>query len=222
MRTHLYLYLVLLGAFISVQAFTFSTNVPSQCGNFEVSWTGCFGQRVFNKSTSDAFSDGSGKFNIPHITFGQGLQFFVAMSDATGFATGGISPLITMTPPSDNYVCDTTQPGGGFEYLLITICSNATIQPVTIFGLVPGGTAVVLNVPNPSTEFIWNAASVPAGIGIYFAMSDSQNRTGNVLLKVSNDTGDSSCLNSSSPSVTVQGTSSTSSTKTTPTSPLFL
>jgi hypothetical protein len=74
----------------------------------------------------------------------------------------------------------------------------------------------VLHVPNPSTEFIWNAASVPAGIGIYFAMSDSQNRTGNILLKVSNATGDSSCLNSSSPSVTLSSTSST------PTSPLFL
>jgi hypothetical protein len=77
-------------------------------------------------------------------------------------------------------------------------------------GLVPGGTAVVLNVPNPSTKFVWSAASVSAGTGIIFVMSDSQNRTGGASpIKVSSATSDSSCLNSNSPSVTLQGTSST-------------
>jgi hypothetical protein len=75
---------------------------------------------------------------------------------------------------------------------------------------VPEGTAVVLNPPNPSTEFVWSAASVAAGTEIVFVMTDSQNRTGGASgIIVSGSTGDTSCLNSNSPSVTLQGTSST-------------
>jgi hypothetical protein len=77
----------------------------------------------------------------------------------------------------------------------------------------------VLNVPDSSTEFVWSAASVSAGTGIVFVMSDSQNRTGGVSpIKVSSATSDSSCLNSNSPSATLQGTSSTSSIYMSPTS----
>ncbi|KAH9982545.1 hypothetical protein BGW80DRAFT_1263785 [Lactifluus volemus] len=231
MRTHLCLYLVLLDAFISVQAFTFSNNVPTECGNFEVSWTGGQqpfvlemapvdgSQRVFNIPAS-AFSNGAGKFNIPQLTLSRETQFLVTMSDATGFATGGISPLLTVEAPTGAATCNSTDPGPSFFFSLddaLQQCKPYTfsafpgaIQPVTIFGLVPGGTAVVLNVPNPSTKFVWSAASVSAGTGIIFVMSDSQNRTGGASpIKVSSATSDSSCLNSNSPSVTLQGTSST-------------
>jgi preprotein translocase subunit SecG len=68
----------------------------------------------------------------------------------------------------------------------------------------------VLNPPNPSTEFVWAAASVPAGTEILFSMSDSEDRVGGTSgIIVSGATGDTSCLNSNSPSLTSQGTAST-------------
>lgn len=82
---------------------------------------------------------------------------------------------------------------------------------IVIFqGLVPGGTSVVLNAPNGATQYVWTAASIPAGTSVIFVMSDAQNRTGGVSdILVSNSTGSASCLNANSPSVTQQSTSST-------------
>jgi len=77
----------------------------------------------------------------------------------------------------------------------------------------------MLNPPNPSTQFVWSPASVPAGTEIVFVMSDSTNCTGGASgIKVSSSTGDTSCLNSNSPSVTLQGSSSTTSIPVTQTS----
>jgi activator of HSP90 ATPase len=68
----------------------------------------------------------------------------------------------------------------------------------------------VLNAPNGATEYVWSAASIPAGTSVIFAMSDAQNRTGGVSgILVSGSTGNSSCLNANSPSVTQQSTPST-------------
>ena len=68
----------------------------------------------------------------------------------------------------------------------------------------------MLNPANPSTEFVWAAASVPAGTEILWFMSDSEDRVGGVSgIDVSGATGDTSCLNSNSPSLTSQGTAST-------------
>lgn len=78
----------------------------------------------------------------------------------------------------------------------------------------------MFNPPSQSTEFVWSPASVSAGTEMFFAMSDAQNRTGGTsAIKVSSQTGDTSCLNSNSPHVTLQGTSSTTGVSTTQTSP---
>ena len=74
----------------------------------------------------------------------------------------------------------------------------------------PGGTATVLNAPNGATSYVWSAASIPAGTSVIFAMSDAQNRTGGVSgILVSGSTGNTSCLNANSPSVTLQSPPST-------------
>ena len=65
----------------------------------------------------------------------------------------------------------------------------------------------MLNAPNSATSYVWSAASIPAGTSVIFAMSDAQNRTGGVSgILVSGFTGNASCLNANSPSVTLQST----------------
>src|SRR6266404_1343870 len=72
-------------------------------------------------------------------------------------------------------------------------------------GLVPGGTAIVLNAPNGASEYVWDPASIAAGTSVIFVMSDAQNHTGGVSdIKVTGATNDTSCLNANSPSVTQQ------------------
>ncbi|KAI0257481.1 hypothetical protein BJV78DRAFT_1278000 [Lactifluus subvellereus] len=238
MRARPYLYPAFLGALVSVQAFTFTNSVPTECGNFQVSWTGgrppfvleivpiAGAQKVFNIPDS-AFSNGAGSFST-QLQFAKEQQFFVTMSDATGVATGGISPVLTVEAAVGSATCNMANLRPDFFFSLddalqqcrpyrFTAFSGA-IQPVTIYAMVPGGTATVLNPPNQSTEFAWSPASVSAGTGIVFVMSDSAGRTGGASgIKVSGSTSDTSCLNSNSPALTLQGTSSTTSISATPT-----
>jgi hypothetical protein len=80
-------------------------------------------------------------------------------------------------------------------------------------GLVPGGTAIVLNAPNGATEYVWNPASIAAGTSVIFVMSDAQNRTGGVSpITLTGSSNDTSCLNANSPSVTQQSTQTSLST----------
>lgn len=79
-------------------------------------------QRVFNIPSS-ALSKGVGSYSTS-LPFPQNHQFVVTMSDAIGFATGGISPLLTVqAPASQSTECNTTDPGPQFVYSL-----DATLQ----------------------------------------------------------------------------------------------
>ncbi|KAI0274719.1 hypothetical protein BC834DRAFT_6550 [Gloeopeniophorella convolvens] len=244
MRTRLSSLPVVLGALVPVLGFTFTSTTPTQCGNLQVSWTGGQppfvleiipvhgSQKILNVPAS-AFNNGAGSFST-QLQLAQEQQFVITMSDATGSATGGISPLLTVEAPAGGASCNTVDPGPNFVYDLdfaLQQCRPYTfsnfpdaVQPVTIVGVVPGGSAVVLHPPSGSTQFVWNPASVPAGTSIIFVMSDAQNRTGGASdIKVSGSTSDSSCLNASSPSVTSSQTSSTttsaSSTRSSTSSP---
>ncbi|KAI9462488.1 hypothetical protein BJY52DRAFT_1185208 [Lactarius psammicola] len=222
---------LLLNAFLGVRAFTVTTSTATQCGTFTVNWTGgqppfvleIFPvqqtQQVFNIPAS-AFNNGIGSYSTV-LQLAQEKQFLVTISDATGFATGGISPLLTVqaqTPQSSS--CNTAEVGPQFFFSLdvaLQQCRPYTfsqypkaVLPVTIYGLVPGGTAVVLNAPNGATEYVWNPASIAAGTSVVFVMSDAQNHTGGVSdIKIAGSTDDTSCLNANSPSVTQQSTPST-------------
>ncbi|KAH9047634.1 hypothetical protein EDB84DRAFT_1461272 [Lactarius hengduanensis] len=225
---------LLLNAFLGVRSFTVTTSTPTQCGSFAVNWTGGqppfvleivpLGgtQQVFNIPVS-AFSNGVGSYSTV-LQLAQEQQILVTMSDATGFATGGISPLLTVqaqTPQSPSCTPVVSAPQFFFSLdVALQQCRPYTfsqypnaILPVTIYGLVPGGTAVVLNAPNNASEYVWNPASIAAGTSIVFVMSDAQNHTGGASdIKVAGSTGDTSCLNANSPSVTQQSTPSTRTT----------
>jgi hypothetical protein len=227
----LILFLLCLNALLGVRAFSITTSTPTQCGTFTVNWTGgqppfvleilpVLGtQQVFNIPPS-ALSNGVGSYSTT-LQLAQEQQFLVTMSDATGFAAGGISPLLTVqAQTSQSTSCNTVDPGPQFVYSLdvaLQQCqpftfSNYTgaIPPVTIYGLVPGGTDIVLNAPNGATEYVWSAATIPTGTSVIFAMSDAQNRTGGVSgILVSGSSGNTSCLNANSPSVTQQSNPST-------------
>jgi len=235
MRLHIP-FLLYLNAFLGVGAFTTTTSTPSQCGTFTVNWTGGqppFSleilpvqgtQQVFNIPAA-AFSNGVGSYSTV-LQLAQEQQFLVTISDAIGFATGGISPLLTVqaqTSQSSNG--NTVDPSPQFFYSLdfaLQQCRPYTfsqypnaVLPVTIYGLVPGGTAIVLNAPNGATEYIWNPASIAAGTSVIFVMSDAHNRTGGVSdIKIAGSTNDTSCLNANSPSVTQQSTQTLPSTST--------
>ena len=72
-------------------------------------------QQVFNIPSS-AFSDGVGSYSTT-LQFPQGHQFLATMSDATGFATGGISPQLTVeAQTSQSSSCNTTDPGPQFFF----------------------------------------------------------------------------------------------------------
>lgn len=224
---------LLLNAFLGVRSFTVTTSTPTQCGSFAVNWTGgqppfvleivpLKGAQQVLSVPASAFSNGVGSYSTV-LQLAQEQQFLVTMSDATGFATGGISPLLTVQAQSPQSAsCTPVDSVPQFFFSLdvaLQQCRPYTfsqypnaILPVTIYGLVPGGTAVVLN-SNNASEYVWNPASIAAGTSVVFVMSDAQNRTGGVSdIKVAGSTSDTSCLNANSPSVTQQSTPSTQTT----------
>jgi hypothetical protein len=90
--------------------------------------------------------------------------------------------------------------------------------------VVPGGSGIEFN-PPIGPDFVWNPANVPANTSMLFYMADAQNRTGGVSgVMVSQATGDSSCINSTSPSsttgVAVSSTYLSTTTTTSITSPV--
>ena len=74
-------------------------------------------QRVYNISAA-AFNNGVGSYSIV-LQLAQEQQFLVTMSDATGFATGGTSPLLTVqAQTADSSDCNTVDPTPQFVYSL--------------------------------------------------------------------------------------------------------
>ena len=59
---------------------------------------------------SDAIDTGQGIFSVPQLQIAQGDQFLAIMSDATGFAAGGTTSLLTVGP-SKGKTCVTKDPG---------------------------------------------------------------------------------------------------------------
>ncbi|KAH9950419.1 hypothetical protein B0H21DRAFT_534238 [Amylocystis lapponica] len=109
------------------------------------------------------------------------------MSDASGFASGGVSNVITVGPSSGTSQCDTTTPGAGFTFntdSALAQCRTYTfsdyttaIQPVTIFAMIPGGDSFILQPPNGPTSFDW-VTNVASSTELVFFMMDSQGHSG--------------------------------------------
>ncbi|KAH9898299.1 hypothetical protein C8Q73DRAFT_788493 [Cubamyces lactineus] len=199
--------------------FTFTYGAATQCDDFTVSWTGgsppfqltlahVYGVPRTLDIPANSFSNGKGSFTTP-LTIPAKDQFIAIMSDSTGFASGGASPLITAGKPSGKNTCSVTDPKLDFDYennAALNQCRTysfdnyvGAVQPVTIQGIVPGGTTFALYPPKGPTTFEW-IADVAAGTQLVFIMTDSQGRQGGssqvYTVGISDD---ATCLDKNSP-----------------------
>jgi len=74
-----------------------------------------FGTQTVYNISDNRFSDGIGTFNTT-LTLPAKQKFVFVMSDATGFATGGISELLTVGSATLGETCNTTQQDAEFYF----------------------------------------------------------------------------------------------------------
>ncbi|KAH9858091.1 hypothetical protein C2E23DRAFT_719321 [Lenzites betulinus] len=211
--------------------FTFAYGAAGECDDFQVSWTGgtapfvltfahVYGTlRTFNVPAT-SIVDGKGTFNAS-LPFAAGQQFLAIMSDATGFASGGISPSITVGASTSKQACNTTDPGVDFFFeanLALTQCRSYTfsgyegaVQPITIQGVVPGGSTFILNPPKGPTSYDW-ITDIAAGSTVAFIATDAEGRQGGCSqLYLVGMSDDATCLTKTSPASATNAPSATSS-----------
>jgi len=178
---------------------------------FQMLLTPVFGTPNNISIPTSAFNNGSGSFSML-LQMQATAQVLLTMSDATGFNSGGTTPVLTVGASKGKSSCNTTIPAIAFSFQLnsaLTQCSPFTftgytdaVQPVTIAAFIPGGTAFELNPPVGSTSFSWNVNAIH-GTSMVFSMADAQGRQGGSSdIRVVGLSGDSTCLNNSSPSST--------------------
>ncbi|KAI0705749.1 hypothetical protein C8T65DRAFT_830523 [Cerioporus squamosus] len=211
--------------------FTFTYGAATSCDDLHVSWTGgtppfrltfvpSFQVKIDVNLPADAFSNNHGYFPAP-VTLRPSNKTVVVMSDANGFGSGGVSPLITVgNSLHAGASCDRDDNiKNNFRFsandaliqcnpFLFKDYENAT-QPVQITGVVIGGSTFVLNPPTGSKNFSW-VANVAAGTELLFYMTDSAGQQGGTssVLKVQQSE-NASCLDSSSPTTSAHPPSST-------------
>ncbi|KAF8586522.1 hypothetical protein K439DRAFT_942318 [Ramaria rubella] len=150
---------------------------PTQCANTTVQWTGGSAPyqlllvptgelhpevRVIETYTIDSGNNFSFQLNYP------GNSSFVAvMSDATGFGTGGTTPVTTVLPAASKSCLGTSQVAP--EFFIFTdppvpqTCSPMMISytsdshpPVDVFVVIPGGTSSRIESGSPKNmSFEW-------------------------------------------------------------------
>ncbi|KAJ3552074.1 hypothetical protein NM688_g4348 [Phlebia brevispora] len=234
--------ILLSSIFSLVQAtnFTFTFGSATQCDTFPLSWTGAylvyrgtppfevvlipaFGSPRTLSVPSASFVNGQGNFQT-QMPFPSGKKFLVSMSDSSGWGSGGISNVQVVGPSISNTNCNTTDPGVDFFFELNTALQQCrpytfsgytgAVQPITIWGAVPGGESFILNPPVGPTSFDW-IADVAGGTSLLFVVTDSKGRKGgssDILSVGSSD--DASCLNANSPSSVSSAPSATSASAT--------
>ncbi|KAI0321727.1 hypothetical protein OF83DRAFT_1098363 [Amylostereum chailletii] len=216
----------------AASAFNVTIGDPTECDNFQISWTGgqapfelglypLFGSQRFTTIPDSAFSNGQGSYST-QLTIAQGHRFLVVMSDATGFATGGVSQLYTVGS-SKGGNCNVTDPGVNFFWDAtgaLTQCRSYPVEgwqdtgaqfPVTILGLVPDGT-FFKNTVSKGNSFTISAVNIKAGTDVVFSVTDAQNRTGGVAdLTTVGQSDVTNCLTSIAASSTAVPTSTSTS-----------
>ncbi|KIM21495.1 hypothetical protein M408DRAFT_18387 [Serendipita vermifera MAFF 305830] len=223
-------FVLLLSALVTPSnAFTFRfSSEPSQCGATSIVWQGgtppykvllvpvdfmpqgTETRVIFDRTVTSGNELG---FNFP---FPANSRFVAVMSDATGFGTGGTSPILTVAS-SNSSSCLPTTPSAPQFYLYLspttpTQCSPVTISwdrprnpPVTVYGIIPQGQSFDLHASsraNGGSSFDW-AVNVRSGTPLFFVAGDGNGAGTGGSSDVSNvRTGSSSCINPSSPSAT--------------------
>ncbi|KAJ7786241.1 hypothetical protein B0H16DRAFT_1489753 [Mycena metata] len=209
--------------------FTFTHNALTECDNVQISWTGGSGVGYylslipdfdFPRNISIQSTDVNGTFSTP-VPFNVSTKLVLSLSDSTGFASGGTTT-IQQVGQSLGGVCNTTTPDH-FVYGTpnsLNQCQpylfneySTGVQPLTIFGVIPGGDSFVLNPPLNSNSFTW-VVDVYNGTQIIFLMVDANLRQGGSFLDTVTLTGDTSCINASSPSSTIDASASASASAT--------
>ncbi|EED82753.1 predicted protein [Postia placenta Mad-698-R] len=196
--------------------FTFDYGDASQCDDFSVSWSGgtapyqltlipvFYGRTLNYTIPSSSYSNGQGSYKV-QLPFPENQTVIAVMSDANGFATGGVSDVITTGPSISHSHISTlvnqktqAHDAAGREYSF----SNYTgaMQPATITGIIPGGETFVLNPPTGPPDFEW-IANIKASTSMLFLMVDSKGRQGgSTPIDQVGVTNDATCLTGSYPS----------------------
>jgi hypothetical protein len=212
---------------VAAQDFAFVAGNPTQCDEMNITWQGGLPPYIvtltpphgtaINATLPGNSTQGSSGVPIPFV---KGQTLLVTLSDSTGFATGGTSQLLTVGSSQSGVNCNTTNPGVDFIFELnspLVQCQPypisgyaGAVQPVTIFGLIPGGQSFVLNPPvSNENSFDWTA-NVKAGTSVVLSMVDAIGRIGGTsdVLIVGNSSNSSCLLNapSSTPALTASST----------------
>ncbi|KAH9944293.1 uncharacterized protein BXZ73DRAFT_96784 [Epithele typhae] len=214
--------------------FSFSYGAATQCDDFQISWTGgtvpffmtiipSFGTPKNISIPNSAFTSQQGKYSTT-LAYTAQQNLVVALSDASGFGSGGISPVITVGNSKSGNKCNTTDPGVDFTYSTDSALSqcrtytfnqfSSAVQPITITGFVPGGDSFVLNPPKGSTTFDW-IADIASGTSLAFFAVDSRGRQGGTTeFATVGLSDDKTCLDKNSPASVIDAPKSTATSST--------
>ncbi|KAI0800304.1 hypothetical protein C8Q74DRAFT_404029 [Fomes fomentarius] len=240
-KTTLGIFLTILplwSSYVRAANFTFSYGAATECDDFEVSWTGgvapyqltiisSFGRFTTLNVPDDAYTNNRGTFKAT-MNHPKGRTVVAIMSDAGGFGTGGVSPVITVGAQTGSTQCNSTEARGEFQFIAdqrLVQCGvfpfrgyeNGGQLPVSITGFIPGGGVFWVTPDTQDTTFIWKA-DVAAGTTLGFFVQDSVGRQGGTtdFMQVG-QSNDASCLDAQSPASMTNPPSMTSTSSPTET-----
>ncbi|KAK4686697.1 hypothetical protein P7C73_g3422, partial [Tremellales sp. Uapishka_1] len=228
------LLLAALTSVVSVAGFSFTTSTPSQCGDFTVTWTGgtapyqlimiptiTVTSGVIVNMTIPTNATGSYTFTLDEPS---GLEFIAAMSDSTGFGTGGTTSVLTVGSSSDTsclntnllydffFSVDPTSNPAQCSSQAITWENNVTL-PVGAYGFIPSGSAFSIPIQQSTSDITYDwTVDIASGTQYLILMADDGTyKTGGSTSLMTVQSGSTSCMNSSSPHSGAATTSSSSS-----------
>ncbi|WVQ75517.1 hypothetical protein IAR50_005142 [Cryptococcus sp. DSM 104548] len=218
-----------------LSAFSFSfSHSPASCDQATVKWSG--GTSPYSLTIIPAYdypttvsipdsayddASGTGTYNWT-ANYPSGTNFVAMMSDNTGTGTGGISELFNVTSATSKSSCDLRSEETDFLFYLnetsLTQCQgvevywdDSAVSPVSIIGAIPGGQVFQLvSSDEKTTSMVWST-NVKSGTDVIFAAFDygTHLQGGSSALLTIQGSGDSSCLDDSSPSSTPAASSAT-------------
>ncbi|KAL7421420.1 hypothetical protein Q5752_004306 [Cryptotrichosporon argae] len=216
---------ITLAPLVAAFDFALSSSSLAQCAAVNITWTG--GTAPFFLTVIPAF-DYPTNISIPDsaysVSTGAGSYAWTvdypgdtnvvfAMSDATGFAAGGVSDVYKVSNSSAS--CSMRSTTTNWEFYLnetsVTQCQpvevywdTTAVAPVTIIGVIPHGQAFVLEGQSSSSSLVWdvNVASGTSFILSAWDSGSSSSTGGSSNLLVVGSGSSSSCVNANSPSST--------------------
>jgi hypothetical protein len=197
--------------------FSFSYTAPLSCKPLNIEWTGgtppftlivtpAFDAPVTYNIPNDNFNGTRGSFVVPQLSMNATEQFMLTMSDATAFASGGNSAILSVGGPQGD--CNTAPYNVDFNYEINSALQQCRVfridsfppnKQITMTGLIPLGQAFQIQFPLGATSFDWTA-NVKGGTRMIIYLTDSDGKMGgssDILSVLSSD--ETSCINDQSP-----------------------